>query len=399
MDTIFRSKNRSRASASSNTSQRVSGTSDLISSGPYSQIPTNNPLPFAGPSSSSISLVSTRRDGGSPGITVHDVGAPLNNPGLSNDGTASNVFNRSLPPISPRKTQRSGISRQSNLTDPGGTKSPTQDRRRGSAERDMRVGPPGVVQDIMASNGLRYQAPSISLGMGGGRATPLVPEFGGRQDPDNMSIRTVSSVNSAYQDGNISAQIPNRDFGRYPSFSDSRVSLTSRTSRAGPSMYAASVPSLHSGLAGSRLSEEFTFPRPSDLEVEHMFQQLLENRDLDSVHSAVPSISSRSSMSSQTNIAKTTSTLPIETKWQMVESDARARWDMQRDQRRKEEELLKTGKAKRGTAGVVIKNSPEWFLKKVMDGTITTQHLSTLIVSLRTLPLESVHLCVHLTVR
>lgn len=71
----------------------------------------------------------------------------------------------------------------------------------------------------------------------------------------------------------------------------------------------------------------------------------------------------------------------------MVESDARARWDANRAARRKEEELLRSGKAKRGT-GVIVKNSPEWFLRKILDGALTLQHLSTLQVSLRTSPLE-----------
>ena len=143
-------------------------------------------------------------------------------------------------------------------------------------------------------------------------------------------------------------------------------------------------------MAIGKLSEEFNFPRPSNIEIEHLFQQLLENRDLDASHTQVPSISSRTSVSSlsQSNIAKTTASLPMETKWQMVESDARARWEQQREMRRKEEELLRSGKAKRGAAGVHVKNSPEWYLKKVLDGTLTTQHLVTLNVSLRTLPLE-----------
>jgi len=140
----------------------------------------------------------------------------------------------------------------------------------------------------------------------------------------------------------------------------------------------------------TRLSGEFEASRPSDAEVETMFQQLLENRDLNASHSQVPSISSRNSTSSisQSNIAKTTASLPMETKRQMVESDARARWEHQKEMRRKEEEHLRSGKAKRGTAGSHVKNSPEWFLKKVLDGSLTTQHLATLNVSLRTLPLE-----------
>jgi cytokinesis protein len=128
--------------------------------------------------------------------------------------------------------------------------------------------------------------------------------------------------------------------------------------------------------------------RPPDSEIEERFQELLENRDMDSAHVTPSHTSSRSSMStSQASIAKSAAALPIETKWQMVESDARAKYENARKSRRKEAEMIKSGKVKKGGAPAVDKDSPEWYLKKILDGTITAQHLSTLNVSLRTFPL------------
>jgi len=385
MDTIFRSKHRTRTSASSAPSTSASS-NGLSSSVPYNQLPSIYSTPTAGPSTSTISLLNGRRD---QAPRKEDVSAPLQNPGL-NDVSATDEqavrLDGMMPPPSARRSEREReSSRRSNMTESAGGNTPEGSIRRATS-------------DLSPSNGLRYVPPSITLGMG--RSPSDNQEFGSssrhpyaasaHRDSDVTSIRTVSSVSS---------QQPIRDLGRYPSFGDSRVSLTNRNShstpngrdsRAGPSKKTLSIHSIGSTVALARPTEEFDFPRPPDTDTEQLFQQLLENRDLDSSHSQVPSISSRNSLSSmsQSNIAKTTALLPIETKWQMVESDARARWEQQREMRRKEEDLVKSGRTKRGTAGDHVKNSPEWFLKKVLDGTLTTQHLTTLNVSLRTLPLE-----------
>ena len=377
MDTIFRSKNRTRNSASS-TSNSAASASGLSYSIPYNQTSSAYPAPIAGPSASTISLVSTRRE---QYPRKEDVSAPLSNPALNGLASPTNAkrFEGQMPPPSNRVTNGTGQYGGAN----GDAVSPG-----GSIKR--------VISNASTSKGLRYQLPSVSLGMGDSSTPPQ--EFSaqsrhpyaasGRRDSETASIRTVSSANSAQQ--------PIRDLGRYPSFAESRVSLSSRNSSTpngragGPSSYAASIHTFSSNKATQRLSEEFDFPRPSDGAIEDMFQTLLENRDLDKSCSQVPSISSRNSLTSPSlvNVAKHTSALPIETKWQMVASDARARHDQAKEQRKREEEMLKAGKSKRGSAGVHVKNSPEWFLKKVLDGSLTAQHLVTLNVSLRSFPLE-----------
>lgn len=397
MDTLFRSKHRSRNSASSTAVPQLthaSSPTDLTGSVPYSQIPSSHPPPVAGPSTSTLSFGS-RRDGGT--ISVQDVGAPNTNPSLA-DGVPFNLHARgSVPPPSPRRSEKSRqSSRTSTATDTGGRLS-INDTVRRSDQGGTRYSPPAVLADSASINGFQFAGPSVQRVPSHGPAQ--LAEFGGQQhpyaaaarDPDAMSIRSVSSVNSTNR-----GDAPIRDLGRYPSFTDSRGSLSSRSthtlvtprSTGAPSHYSPSVNSFSSNIAGTRVSEEFHFPRPPDHEIDDLFQRLVESRNPGN-GSAGPAVNARASTSSQLNIAKTAASLPIDTKWQMVEGDARARYEAARAKRRKEEELVRTGKiAKRGTAGAVMKNSPEWFLKKCLDGTLTVEHVKTLIISLRTQPLE-----------
>jgi len=98
----------------------------------------------------------------------------------------------------------------------------------------------------------------------------------------------------------------------------------------------------------------------------------------------VPSITSRSSVLSVTDISKSASSLTVDQKWQMVKADAQGRWDAARLAERRKEEDVRSGKKRSGA----LKNSPEWFLKKLLDGSVTAQHIQMLTVAIRTSPLE-----------
>lgn len=163
------------------------------------------------------------------------------------------------------------------------------------------------------------------------------------RDSDVASIRSVASstLNSS------TSMLPNRDLSRYPSFSESRPHQPRPTS-----------------------SESRRTERPPDVDIEVEFQRLLDERELINPRS-VPSISSRQSIASVTDVSKSTASLTVDQKWQMVKADAQAR------QTRSDEK--KSG---------VVKNSPEWFLRKILDNTVTVQHMAALFVSLRTMPLE-----------
>jgi cytokinesis protein len=196
---------------------------------------------------------------------------------------------------------------------------------------------------------------------------PPAPEFGPRpsRDSDAGSIRSVASKTSF---------MPSTDLGRYPSFSaeSTHSNRPSYPSRARPS----------GGV--SRVSEEFLPSRPPDPQIEQEFQRLLENRDSHMPSKNVPSITSRSSVLSVTDISKSAASLTVDQKWQMVKADAQGRWDAARLAEQRKEEEVRSGKKRSGA----IKNSPEWFLKKLLDGTVTAQHIQMLTVAIRTSPLE-----------
>lgn len=166
-----------------------------------------------------------------------------------------------------------------------------------------------------------------------------------------------------------------------------------------PSSYAPSIhhaapvyPSSATSHSTARVTDEFHFPRPSDEEVEQRFFELVRNRDLEqhptSTSSPVPSMSSRHSTQTISSAgARATSTLSTNTKWQMVEADARSRWESARERKRKEDEAVKMGRSKK-SAAALTRDSPEWFIRKVLDNSLNQSHLVTLGVSLRTLPLE-----------
>lgn len=335
MDTLFRSKHRGRNSASS-TSTSLPSPTDLTASVPYNQIPTSHPPPIAGPSTSFAR-----------GISVNDVGAPSTNPSLGIDGQAFNLH-RPAPP-SPRRSE----------------KSRTSTRNSSSTDVD-RVDSPDLTR-----NGTRSSNRQQPMAEFGGPRHP----YAAARDTDNMSIRTVSSI------GSNRDMAPVRDLGRYPSFAtDPRGSVSSR------STHTLVTPRSNYAPSNPRLSEEYSFARPPDYEIDRMFEELISTRNVDSIGPST-SRSSVSSTNTQANLAKTTATMSVEVKWQMVESDHRARWDAAKMRQRKEEELLRSGKASK-RATTVVKNSPEWFLKKCLDGTLTADHVRTLSVSIRTQPYE-----------
>ena len=100
---------------------------------------------------------------------------------------------------------------------------------------------------------------------------------------------------------------------------------------------------------------DFVFPRPSDEEIEALFENVVRTRDL----SNLPP-------------------LTIDQKWSMVESDERLRFN---DERAREEQAKKVPEQSR--SGMIEEKSPEWYLVKFMDKTITPKDASGLLVSLR----------------
>jgi cytokinesis protein len=114
----------------------------------------------------------------------------------------------------------------------------------------------------------------------------------------------------------------------------------------------------------SQPAEEFHFPRPPNPEgIEAMFEEVQSKLGVDG------------------------STLSLEHKWLLVYNDAQIRW---KDERTRQAEQRKSAAHGSPAQPVYTKDTPEWYLKKFMDQTVTAKHVGGLIVSLRTLPIECV---------
>jgi len=102
--------------------------------------------------------------------------------------------------------------------------------------------------------------------------------------------------------------------------------------------------------------EEFFFPRPeNDEDIEALFENITRMRDL----GPLPNLS-------------------VEQKWNMVYSDEQIRW---KEERQREEQAKKQGES--GQPASIVEGTPEWYIKKFLDRTITPKQISSLEVSLR----------------
>jgi hypothetical protein len=203
MDTIFRKSNKTRSSVSSSAS--VTSPTGLSGSVPYSQLPQSNPLPVAGPSSSSYLT-----NGRQTAFRGDLISPPNTNPGLTEDGTPLNYSWRdTAPPIPIKDAGRTSANSRRDTSGGGG----------GADDGVKRV--PSDASAV--SNGLRYTPPSI-------QAMSPTSEFGYRphpyaamgRDTDTASIRSVSTINTVNTVN--SHQQSNRDLGRYPNFDNRSTS-------------------------------------------------------------------------------------------------------------------------------------------------------------------------------
>lgn len=132
-------------------------------------------------------------------------------------------------------------------------------------------------------------------------------------------------------------------------------SEASRSSRYAPSLSASESSSHHSLFYHSRSHhgpETFHFPRPeTNAEIEALFENVKRTRDL----------------------SGSLDDLSIDQKWHMVYNDEQIRWA--EEQSRKQREL--------GNSTGDVAQSPEWYLRKFMDRTITPKQAASLLVCLR----------------
>lgn len=103
-------------------------------------------------------------------------------------------------------------------------------------------------------------------------------------------------------------------------------------------------------------TDEFNFPRPEkDEDIEILFARVAHQRELTNVDG-----------------------LSINQKWGIVYAAEQVRWQ---EERNRSEQARKQGDA--GQATLSGEGSPEWYIRKFLDGTITAKQVSSVWVSLR----------------
>lgn len=132
-------------------------------------------------------------------------------------------------------------------------------------------------------------------------------------------------------------------------------------------------PSFHS--ATSFNPDGFHLPRPNDdTVIEAQFVDLMHKRGWQNL----PDQARRQMMA-----------YPAAKKWTLVHQDKLTEW--QGEQKRRTQARQTLG-ASDGTAGILMRadeeGSPEWYVRRVMDDTITAKQLQSLSVSLRTQPIR-----------
>ncbi len=260
------------------------------------------------------------------GGQVPIISAPMTNPTLTANGTELNKF---------------AIDRQRQL--------------REQAYRDASPGrppPPGSPTASISTAG------SSSL-YGDTESSRSRPSTSGRRYRESEAAYTVTDATST--SGATSPRSMTKSFDM-PSNSRPTSTIVSpglegdrRSSRHVPTL--SSFDSRHSHLSNisshlSRFSdrEEFVFPRPSDEEIEALFEGIRRDRGLPEIP------------------------LSMDQKWSIVHSDEQLRWKEERDQAKRQNEFGSAASAEQ---------TPEWYLRRFLDGTITLKQATGLQVSLR----------------
>lgn len=153
-----------------------------------------------------------------------------------------------------------------------------------------------------------------------------------------------------------------------------------------PSAAPASAPMVATGTprdAGAQSLRQALMPRlhdlkdmrPPDADVERMFTDLMDRRDLLG-DGPQPSVDHTNNMLA----------FSIDKKWTLVYNDllTEQHATREREKTRRIQPAASPGSPAAATTMVLMRNSPEWFIKKFMDGSVTAKHIESLAVTLRT---------------
>jgi cytokinesis protein len=257
------------------------------------------------------------------GLKQPKISAPITNPGLTAAGTDMNLHTLGQRHRDLRRREPSPT--KSTYTTTSTDDSPT-------LASDSAESIPLPIQNPQARR-LRQSEHSSSSG----RRSPS--SFDGPTSPYMVSSASSSSV------------------GRPVSTATTATSRSSdhRASRYAQSILSSADTTLH---LHRHAHDDPPLARPAtDAEIEALFEQMLRTRDI----GPLPAMS-------------------IDQKWHLVESDEQLR---RRDDRQRRERAQRAAHTDPGRPAPVEEGSPEWYLKKFLDRTITPKQASSLHVSLR----------------
>ncbi|OAX77771.1 cytokinesis protein sepA, partial [Emergomyces africanus] len=234
--------------------------------------------------------------------------------------------------------------------------------------------PPGsnttMVASQMGDKGIKYQQ---WAGPGNGYPSYSTPDSStnSRTSLDQNSV--YSSISSATRG---STQTSYDTSSRpYTSQSNERYALPAAPSASRFSSTSQAQYSSAGSTSSLTVSADGSMNRPKDDRiVDQMFYELMIKRGWQNL----PEQAKRQMLA-----------YPASKKWTLVHQDRLTQW--QGEQKRKQNARLTYGSAD-GPAGLLTRadeeGSPEWYVKKVMDDSITTKQLQSLSVSLRTQPIS-----------
>ncbi|KIJ69530.1 hypothetical protein HYDPIDRAFT_106175 [Hydnomerulius pinastri MD-312] len=280
------------------------------------------PYDKLGPATRSPLAVGTVSQGlrGTPSTST--ISAPLTNPTLTAHGTDLNLNYQNL--------QRSRLERdRANTTSNGNRPDSSFSTADSSTLYNESVASFASKRPKTPTSHHKLRKSEASTSSG--RRSPSGSEFGSVQIPTSPSVpNTILRA----------AHVPDNATSR---FSNATVQSDSHSSHL-------------SHIFHKQHTEEFDFPRPErDEDIEALFSRVAQQRDLHNVDK-----------------------LPIDQKWNIVFAAEQMRWQ---DEKNRDEQARKQGET--GLSGPPTDRSPEWYIRKFMDGTITSKQASSVWVSLR----------------
>jgi cytokinesis protein len=264
------------------------------------------------------------------------ISAPITNPTLTTNGTELNKF-----AIQRTRADRERAYEQYNAERPASPSTTVSTADSSTLYSDSSA--------ASKSHKPRSHKPVSSSSTSSAPRSPSVADFGQFPPTTPSSVYFSPATTTATASARPSSSVTTR--------SDSN-----RGSKYAPSLLSSDPPSSHPHLSQfynphrPHSHNDFDFPRPdTDEEIEALFENVWRTRDLPDV----PNLS-------------------IEQKWHMVYND----WQIKCKEEKTIAEQTKRH-TELGQPASIIKESPEWYIRKFLDRTITAKQAGSLLVSLR----------------